>query len=154
MGRDFLMSFFSRQRIALAAAACVGVMASPAIALTCSVSAQSVAFGNYDPLASSTVHGVGNIHVSCDGAASYSIALSQGAGSFATRVMTNGPAQIQYNLYTSPLRTTVWGDGSGGTATVTGSGTGGDHSVYGSIPGGQNLPAGTYSDQLIVTLTY
>lgn len=125
-----------------------------AAAATCSVSSPGVAFGGYDPLASAPTDGVGNIAVSCDGVASYTIALGPGGGDFTSRAMTNGSSALQYNLYTSPLRTTVWGDGSGNTSTVSDTATGGNYAVYGRINERQNVTAGTYSDTLTITITY
>lgn len=123
-------------------------------AATCTVSSPGVAFGGYDPLASAPTDGVGNIAVSCDGVASYTIALGQGAGTYASRAMSNGNGTLQYNLYTSPLRTTVWGDGSGNTGTVSDTATGGNYAVYGRIDARQNVTAGTYGDTLTITVTY
>ena len=97
---------------------------------------------------------MGNISVSCDGIASYTIALGPGAGGVADRAMTNGNSQLHYNLYTSPLKTTIWGDGSGSTGTVSNTATGSNHPVYGRIPERQNVTAGSYSDTLTITVTY
>ncbi len=125
----------------------------------CSVSASSVAYGSYDPLAALPVDSVGTVTVSCALSLGYNIALSTGgAGSFSPRKLSNGPDTLNYNLYTDPTYLTIWGDGSGGTATV--SGAIGllllpiNHTVYGRIPGGQNAAAGSYSDTITVTVTY
>lgn len=51
----------------------------------------------------------------------------------------------------------VWGDGSGGTATVSGAlALPGaiDHTVYGRLPARQNVGAGAYTDTLTVTLNF
>jgi spore coat protein U-like protein len=126
----------------------------PALAITCSVSPQSVNFGNYDPLSPSVSDGVGNIGISCDGVTSFTIAFSSGIGSYTARLMTSAASQMQYNLYTDATRLTIWGDGTGATATISASATGGDFAVYGRIPASQNLPVDTYTDTIIVTVTY
>lgn len=128
--------------------------AASAAAATCAVSSPGVAFDGYDPLSSAPTDGVGNIAVSCDGVASYTIALGQGTGNFSARTMSNGNSALQYNLYTSPLRSTVWGDGSGNTGMVSDTATGGNYAVYGRIDERQNVTAGTYGDTLTITITY
>jgi spore coat protein U-like protein len=71
--------------------------------------------------------------------------------------MTSGSNSLTYGLYTNAARTTVWGDGTGSTATVTntGSGSAQNFTVYGRIPAGQtSTPAGIYADTVSVTITY
>ncbi|MEO7742229.1 MAG: spore coat protein U domain-containing protein [Usitatibacter sp.] len=51
-------------------------------------------------------------------------------------------------------RTGVWGDGAGSTGTVSGSGTFANHTVHGRIPPRQNVQARSYSDLIIVTVTF
>ena len=50
----------------------------------------------------------------------------------------------------------VWGDATSGTVTVNGTGIGVNvnHAVYGRIPALQNVNAGSYSDIIIVELTF
>src|SRR6266487_1298814 len=53
---------------------------------------------------------------------------------FIPRKMVNAGTLLNYNLYTDAARTTVWGDGTGGTVTVSGSSNGSTtHTVYGRI---------------------
>lgn len=131
------------------------VQAAPAAAASCTVTPQSVNFGLYDSLSRAAVDGVGSVSVSCDSAVSFDISLGPGgSGTYASREMSGGQGDMRYNLYTSASRTTAWGDGSGGSTTVGGGGTGGDFTVYGRIDAGQNLPAGTYVDTVVVTITY
>jgi spore coat protein U-like protein len=64
---------------------------------------------------------------------------------------------LNYNIYTSAARTTVWGNGTSGTATIGGTGTGTSQSVtvYGRVGSGQtSVPAGAYADTVAVTVTY
>jgi spore coat protein U-like protein len=134
------------------------IWATPAAA-QCSASANGVAFGSYNALSGLAVNSVGNVSVSCLLSLGYNISLSSGgAGSFSPRRLNNGGNTLNYNLYTGPTYLTVWGDGSGGTATVSGS-IGFllipvNHVVYGRIPAGQNAAAGSYTDTISVTVTY
>lgn len=128
--------------------------ASPAHAVVCSVSPQSVSFGNYDPLNPAALDGVGNINVSCDASTSFTISLSAGSGTYTSRKMMSGTEPMAYNLYTDASRLLIWGDGTGSTSTVSTTAASGDYTVYGRIPDRQNIPAGTYTDSITVTVTY
>jgi spore coat protein U-like protein len=59
-------------------------------------------------------------------------------------------------MYTDAGRTTVWGDGTTGSAinALTGTGAAQAISVFGRIPTGQSPAIGTYSDTILVTLTF
>ena len=122
----------------------------------CGVNAQSVNFGNYDPFGRNNLDGAGNVGVTCDLGMTYSIALSSGGGTYAARVMANGPYSLRYNLYTDASRIIVWGDGNGSTTTVSGSGTAAatNVTIYGRIPAAQNAHVGNYADNIIVTVTF
>lgn len=121
---------------------------------TCTLDVQAVNLGEYDFLSTQPLTGVGHVVVSCDVASSYTISLSQGGGSYATRLLSNGAHQLAYNLYTDATYTTIWGDGSSGTNVVSGNGTSDDQIVYASAPAGQNPYVGAYSDAITVTLTF
>ena len=148
----------------------LGAVACPewAHAVTnCSVSADPVAFGSYDPLGLSPTESVGNVQVSCtllgvtSLLVSYTILLSTGSGSsFMPRKMASGREGLEYNLYTNANRTTVWGDESAGTAIVRESYLLGlatvtrNYAIYGRLFARQNVPAGVYSDVITVTVNY
>lgn len=138
----------------LAGAALLVPLAS-AHAASCTVSATGVAFGTHTFLDTSPSDSTGTITVSCDAVAAYSIGLVGGFTGTFTRAMTSGSNQLGYNLFTDATRSVVWGDGTGGSARVSTSGTfGASHTVYGRIPSGQNVPAGAYSDALIVRVEF
>ena len=122
----------------------------------CTISADGVNFGSYDASLNQDSDSAGNISVNCDSGAAYTLALSAGGGSYTTRVMNNGAFALNYNLYTDAARTFVWGDGSGATATVGGSGTGTatNIAVYGRIPARQHPHVGSYSDNIVVTVSF
>jgi spore coat protein U-like protein len=68
----------------------------------------------------------------------------------------NGVAN--YNVYTNAGRTTIWGDGTGGTGIFTWFNFGGTNNysgfAYGTVFGGQDLAPGSYSDTIIATLSW
>lgn len=121
----------------------------------CSVTSAGLAFGIYNPTASSPLDSAGTITVSCDSLAAYTLALSPGAGSFASRQMS-GPAHVlRYNLYVDVLRLIVWGDGSAATSLQSvGLSLLGPHTVYGRVPAQQNVGPGAYGDNVVITVSY
>jgi spore coat protein U-like protein len=137
-----------------------------ALGLDCNVSSTGVAYGVYDPNSSSPTNAAGNIHVFCtvlvvSVLSQINISLSTGgSGTFASRKMSGGTDQLNYNLYKDASHTTVWGDGTGGTGIFTDNlliavlGTSVDHTIYGSIPAGQYVSAGSYSDTITVTVEF
>ena len=130
------------------------IVSQPAWSVTCSSSATGVSFGNYSVFSNADSDSAGSVSVSCDGIASYSIALSPGNGTYSARRMASGTNHLDYNLYREASRSTVWGDGTSGSSVVTGSGTAATHTVYGRIPSRQNVYAGSYSDNIVVTVSY
>ena len=133
---------------------------------TCTVAAQTHAFGAYDTI--NPTSGTSSITVTCTHSAkpaytfNYTIALSSGSGSYAARQMTGGGDTLNFNHYTAPAHTTVWGDGTGGTATLSGSftvpsGTNNSGSktetVYGLISAPQNVTPASYTTLLPITVT-
>ena len=129
-------------------------LAAPAAAATCDITPQAASFGTYDPLAAAPLDGVGNIAVRCDSAVPFTLSLGTGTGSYADRRMTGASGSLGYNLYVDGARTIVWGDGSGGTANVSTSAQSADIPIYGRVPAGQNVRADSYTDTLVVTISY
>lgn len=149
-----------------------GLWSAPALAkMTCSVSGTGIAFGIYDPLSGSNLDNAGTVTVSCtrqflDNTFEVSFEVrfnAGGSGSAEKRTMNSGADALEYNLYTTPARNTIWGDRTGGTEVRTGflefglfnyGPKAADFTVYGRIFGGQLVPAGSYSDAIMVTVLY
>jgi len=115
----------------------------------CTVGTTSTNFGAYwGDLLTST----GSVSISCTGTATTQVSLDKGQNSttYTTRKLASGANTINYNLYTSATRRFVWGDGTAGNYTRTGT----NLTVFGSIPAGQNVTPGSYSDTVVVTVTW
>ena len=137
--------------------ACVSALAIPiARPATCSVTTSGLNFGTYDVFSSVDDSISATIIVNCVKKKPYSISLSSGSGTFASRALTSTVGTLSYNLFLDPTHLTIWGDGSSGTSTVSGTGTGANIStpVYGKIPARQNVAVGSYSDLITVTVTF
>ncbi len=134
------------------------IAVAAAVLQTCVVSASALAFGTYDPTSATPADSTTTILVTCSLATTYNVGLSAGGGSgasVATRKLTSGGNTLDYGLYTSAARTTVWGN-TVGTDTVSGTGTGlpVSYTVYGRVAAQQSVPAGAYTDTVTVTVTY
>lgn len=145
--------------LTLAMFSCAGANADT----ICTVSASGVAFGNYDPLANANADGTGSVSVTCigSGTVTYTISASMGSGTYQARKLVSGSHTLDYNVYTDSTRTTIWGDESSGTGlisdsvTATPGGATKTSTVYGRIFSGQKTASvGSYSDTLIVTISY
>ncbi len=155
-----------------------GTHASSTFALTvnatvinnCSVSATPVNFGSSVGVLTSTLTNTGTITATCTNNDGYTIALNKGTttgASLADRQMAgSGSAVVHYQLFTPTTITssggtgcnysTVWGDATSGTSLVSGTGTNvaQNFTVCGRVQT-QTTPApNTYSDTIMVTVTY
>jgi spore coat protein U-like protein len=139
---------------------------SATVLKNCTVAATNVAFGTYTPTAGALTAN-GTVSVKCTKNTGFTVSLDQGTtsgGSIAQRLMTDGVAgdpTLQYNLYTASSLATVWGDGSGTSATQGGTGAGlgtaVSMTVYGSLPDNttnQNAAANNYTDTVTVSVAY
>lgn len=165
-----------RRAHALAAAAIAGLAAGSQAATDCVLDTTVTAsFGVYDGLQndSATTRITGRCSNSplpgTTPAIAPVISLSTGlSGTYASRQMARGASRLNYNLYTTAARTSVWGNGSGGTVTVPAYAAGSvrlsgrqtrefDHpnlTIHGRIPADQGVPAGVYVDTIVVTMTF
>lgn len=69
--------------------------------------------------------------------------------------MSDGASHfLSYALYQDTGRTTVWGNTGGTGVANTGTGTQNALTVYGAVAAGQAVPAGSYSDTVVATVTF
>lgn len=124
---------------------------------SCSVSATTLDFGNRGVL-DANVDSTNQISVTCSSAVPYTVSLNggnAGATDPALRKMSFGAAQVTYGIYRDAGRTQPWGN-TVGTNTAAGTGTGSAQVLtgYGRVPP-QTTPApATYTDSVVVTVTY
>ena len=122
------------------------------------VTTSAVDFGTSGVL-DSAIDMAGSISVQCTDGEDYDIGLGAGNGAGASitdRKMTGpGSATIDYSLFRDSGRTQNWGDIASGDI-VSGTGDGADQviSVYGRVPAQTTPAAGSYSDTVLVTVSY
>jgi spore coat protein U-like protein len=154
----------SAQSAAAGTTATATIMVSTTVASTCTVSANPLSFGTYQP-GEGSMSGSTTLAVRCTKGAPFSVALNAGTGggTVTQRLMSMGASKLQYNLYTTAAHTSVWGDGTQSTATVSGTGRGLmsgaaiTQTVYGKVPDSPanvDLTPGLYTDTITVTVSY
>jgi spore coat protein U-like protein len=129
----------------------------------CGVTTTGINFGAYDVFSATPRDTAGTVTVACDRNPPTDVTVSIGAsptsGGFQPRQMRHPSKadRMNYNLFTTASMTTVWGDGSAGTATVLLRKVNRNRpvttTIYGRIPPGQNVSVGAYSDSVTVTIT-
>lgn len=133
-----------------------GFSATASVAKQCTVSAGTLNFGTIGLLTASTP-GTSTLGVQCSSGSAYNVGLDQGqhGASISARKMALGANLIGYQLYSNAGRTTVWGN-TIGSNTLGGVGNGSvqNLTVYGSVPAQATPAAGTYTDTVMVTVTY
>jgi spore coat protein U-like protein len=142
-------------------AAGVAVLATTAgrAEAACTVSTTSANFGTYDVFSASANASTATITYRCNGDKNILITLSKGSSStFTPRTLRNGTEVLQYNLYLDAAFSTIWGDGTSGTATYTLKNPPNNQdtilTAYGRIPAQQDVAVGSYADGLIVTINF
>lgn len=148
----------------LAGTATSNLSVTATIANNCTISTTTLAFGTYDPIVNhkaSNLDGTGGVAVTCTNGASVAITLGQGANADVgstdaapLRRMISGGNYLSYSLFSDDQRTVIWGNTSETDVTDTGTGLESSHVVYGRIAQNQNVPAGSYSDTVVATVTF
>jgi len=142
----------------------LGIFKAEIALCQCTMNSTPINFGNYDVFSSTPLDAVGTITINCSGnVGRATVTLSTGLyGTFNPRRMrrSGGADLLDYNVYTNIARTTIFGDGTGGTSRVRTRRPPGPRvpwsasiDMYGRIPPGQNVSIGTYSDTLTATVT-
>lgn len=118
-------------------------------------SASNMDFGTTSSL-NKEVNSSSAIQLECPSNTQWQLALNNGLNAVGTtRRMRNQSNYVRYELYQDSARTKRWGNtansdtytGNGGAATIV-------VPVYGRVPTQSNVPAGSYSDTITVTLSY
>jgi len=151
----------STKRLLIMFALLVGTLyASDAHAQACTISATSVNFGSYNVFNGSDVDSTGTVTYRCNGSAhNITIGLTQGASAtFNPRQMQKGGEVLTYNLFRDASKSSIWGDGTGGTSQYQignpPNNTNVNLTVYGSVPAGQDVSAGSFADTVTAVINF
>jgi spore coat protein U-like protein len=148
----------SPARLAVAAV-CLLLVADAADAAQCTVTTTSVNFGSYNVFDMTPTDSTGTVTLNCNGGAkNVQIEISRGgAPTFFSRFMSRGSEMLFYNLFQNAARTIIWGDGAGAPPYYAGdppNNTDIRLTIYARVPPGQDVSAGTYNDNVTVTVQY
>lgn len=131
----------------------------------CNVSVTGLSFGPYDSFSAVPLDTTGTVSVTCDEAPPPDVVIAIGPssqGGFSPRAMKHAARaeRLEYNLFSDPSRSSVWGDGTAGTSTVSlflknvTKNRPRISTIYGRVFPRQDVPAGSYRDSLVVTITW
>lgn len=130
----------------------------------CVINSTNIAFGNYDPTSATAVTAQGSVTAKCTKGDVVYVELGQGnnpgTGSTAAvpaRQMKSGANLLPYDIYTTSGGTTEWGTGTANrpaSQTSASVNTPLTFVTYGSLPAGTDVPAGSYTDSVVATVTY
>ncbi|MEN9488906.1 MAG: Spore Coat Protein domain [Bacteroidota bacterium] len=104
--------------------------------------------------------GIGSITLKCTGNPQYTITINQGSsGIFTQRTLinqSNSSKVVPYNIYTTPNKLNIFGDGTQGSTAVKDSGNNSTINFYGFIDNIdiRGVREGYYSDNLLVNIIY
>ncbi len=137
------------------------LIAVSAAEAACTITTTAVSFGSYNVFAGSADDGTGQITYRCTGPrpplvhTRYRKLVNRG---FTPRQMRKGSEALNYNLYLDSTRSTIWGDGTGGTQVYSQANPPNGRnivlSVFGRIPASQDVSAGTYSATVTATIFF
>lgn len=121
----------------------------------CTITTTNVAFPNTG-LLDANVNAQGSVGVTCSSGTAWtaSFAVPSGQTAAARRMYKGVTDYVTYSLYKNNDPAQVLGVGAGQTISGTGNGSTQTTTVYGRVPPQDTPPAGTYTDTVVVTLTY
>lgn len=150
----------------LLALACVAGCTGLHAAVTCSFNGVALALPLYDSSNTAPTDSVGSVDVLCTNIdvtsnSGVTVALSVGAGangSISDRKMAGNGDLLRYGIYSDAGRVINWGQGMEGVQQSSGLLSAGEtkplhFTLFARIPALQNVHAGLYQDQLILTIT-
>jgi spore coat protein U-like protein len=141
------------------ASANANLQVTATVLTTCTIAPATLAFGSYTSGSSSNLTAQANIGVTCGIGLPYKVKFNDGQNESnavgTSYAMKNGTSYLSYavsNSNTPPLTASSRWPSAG----VSGSGTGSLQNivVYGIIPSGQIIPAGSYADTIVMTITF
>jgi len=148
------------RRLFAAAVVMTGTLLVPSSAqAACTISTTGVSFGNYNVFSVSPTDSTGSITFKC-GFFDFNIrvALTQGqSGTYFPRAMRKGSESLPYNLFRDASRTSIWGNGTGGTSIYTNIWPVGQTitlTIYGRVAPGADVSAGTFTDSVTAVINF
>jgi spore coat protein U-like protein len=129
------------------------------VVANCNMTANNIAFGPYDPVVankSAHLERIDIVSMQCTPGTAVRMELDNGQhASGGQRAMTGPPnGRLSYEIYRSNNHNVRFGTGADAQDKVAGSNGRLGFWMYSRLPAGQNMPVGSYSDTVLVTITY
>ncbi len=127
------------------------------VAPSCTVGVTAMNFGTKGALTTVT-DATSTVSVLCSNTAPYSVSLGNGlngTGPTARKMLNGAPNSVTYGIYSDAARSVAWGS-TIGVNTVSGTGNGASQPItaYGRVPIQATPILGTYTDTVVVTVTF
>jgi spore coat protein U-like protein len=147
-----ILGIISMAGLAMAATATNNIQVLANVPSVCNITtaASNIDFGAYDPTSpTDDTDGLSSVSFRCTKGVTYWTYIT------GTRQMSGpGADKLNYGLYTDVTRTITWNSVKTGAGTVSGGITPQTIGIYGKIPPGQDVLAGSYSENVVVTIEY
>jgi spore coat protein U-like protein len=140
-----------------AATATANLAVSATVVASCSVSSGTLAFGNYDPTATSNLDASTTFQVTCTKGTAATVGMNVGANAQgSTRRMVNGSDYLTYELYQDSGRSTVWGSAGPALLSLSAASSNAAQTVtvYGRVPQSQDAAVGSFADTVVMTVIF
>ena len=123
---------------------------------TCTIAGGTLDFGNYTSGQTGDLNGFTQLAYSNCPAGQLRFQLDGGTGGSTTaRKMSNGSGSLlNYRIFRDSARTQNFGQGSESRIITQAAAGSGNVAIYGRIPAAQAVPAGTYTDTVVVTVDF
>lgn len=127
------------------------------VVASCSVQTANLDFGSAG-LLNAAVDAAATLTITCSATTPYTISLDgglSGASDPTARTMMQAAQSVTYGLYRNAARSLPWGSTIGSnTVAATGTGLAQSHTIYGRVSPQATPGPGTYTDTIVVTVTY
>lgn len=130
--------------------------AKATVAANCNVSASALDFGLLSTLSQQRT-GTASVSVQCSANAPYTVGLDGGLSQAADptqRLLTSPAGTISYALYRDAAHQSPWGNSAGTVNAGTGTAASQSFTVFGVVPVQAAPAVGTYTDTVVVTVTF
>ncbi|MDH6103524.1 spore coat U domain-containing protein [Chrysosporum ovalisporum ANA283AFssAo] len=152
---------------AMAGTAIIDVEVTATVPVSCTISANPIAFSNYDPIGTHATAGLyapGSLITTCTNGSAVVVTLSQGNNPEVSstdaepqRRLWNGISGddndfLSYEIYAGDGGT--WGNTPDSSVTVSGTGQQVNTTIHAVIPPAQNVSSGNYTDTVTATIDF
>lgn len=128
----------------------------------CSITANDMQFGNYNPAEADAIRNTTSINATCTSGTSAIIKMDDGStegegsslGTPIRRMIGSEGEYLEYAIYSDNGYSAVWGGTAETGVAITGTGSVINLTAYGNVPALQSVSAGSYSDSIQIEINF